>query len=144
MRSLHRTQHGVRPQTNASVCSSKRGHTVIRALLFSALVLLSGCVSYSEMQSRVPALEFDSAKAPDVYAGCVAPKLMEIWPGLVTIIPDGQSTVVTVASPGGDAITATLTIEPIATGSHVLLREMPHINVGSAFKRAQTAVHSCK
>jgi hypothetical protein len=90
---------------------------VLRALLFSALVLLSGCVSYSEMQSRVPALEFDSAKAPDVYAGCVAPKLMEIWPGLVTIIPDGQSPVVTVTSPGGGAITATLTIEPIATGS---------------------------
>ncbi len=117
---------------------------VIRALYAVALLLLSGCVSYSEMQDRAPALEFESSKAPNVYAGCVTPKLMEIWPGWVTLIPDGQNTVVTVASADSGTITATLTIEPTATGSHVLLREMPHINIGSAFERGQDAVQSCQ
>ena len=95
------------------------------------------------MQERPPALDIQSAKAPEVYAGCVAPKLMEIWPGMISVIPDGEKTVVTVASTGG-AVTATLTITPAGAGSHVTWREMPHINLGSAFERGQAAVQECK
>jgi hypothetical protein len=115
--------------------------------LFLAVFLLSGCVSYTQMQERPPALEFQSTKTPGAYAACVSPKFMDIWPGQVALIPDGDKTVVTVAGPSGApgaGMTATLTITSETSGSHVVLREMPHINIGSGFKRAQDAAQSCK
>lgn len=118
-----------------------RKASMTRVILI-VVMLLSGCVSYSEMQAKAPVLELDSAKSPDTYAGCVAPKFMEIWPGMVSVIPDGENTVVAVAAAGG-TMTATVTIAPTAPGSHVTLREMSHINLGSVYERARVATKSC-
>ena len=112
--------------------------------LFCVLFLLSGCVSYGEMKERSPSVVFQTEKAPDAYTACVSPKFMEIWPGMVSVIPDGERTVITVANAAGGTVTATVTITPENNGSHVALREMPHINLGNAYRRAQAAVESCR
>lgn len=116
---------------------------MIRSVLIAS-ILLSGCASYSEIQDKTPTLELSSAKAPDVFAGCIAPKFMEIWPGMVFVIPDGVSTVVAVAGASTGFMAATLTISPTSTGSHVSLREMSHINLGNTYKRGRDAAQACK
>lgn len=110
-------------------------------LTLAAVALLAGCAGYSELQASEPALDLITAKSPADYTGCLAPKFMEIWPGQVTVIPDGGNTVVAVAMGSSTSMTATVTVEP--TG-RVTLREMAHFDIGSAFKRAREAVRACQ
>jgi hypothetical protein len=123
-------------------CVAVMGGKYMNRIAIIAFFFLSGCASYSEIQEKAPTLELISSKLPAVYASCISPKFMEIWPGMVSVIPDGKNTVVTVA--GGGAVTAILTIAPTASGSNVTLREMSHINLGNAFERGQTAVENCR
>lgn len=109
-------------------------------LTLAAVLLLSSCATYNEIQSSAPVLDLDTDKAPAEYTSCLAPKLMEIWPGEVSVIPDGQNTVISVAVPNGHSMMATVTVEP---EGRVSLREMSHIDLGSAFKRAREATRSC-
>lgn len=112
---------------------------MIRTAAVLATLLLAGCTSYSELQAMGPSLDLVTSKSPEAYAGCLAPKFMEIWPGNVSIIPDGENTVISAAG-NGQTMFATVTIEP---SGRVTLREMPHVNIGSAFERAQEATRSC-
>lgn len=112
---------------------------MIRVAVAAAIALLAGCASYSEIQAREPSVDLVTTKAPTVYAGCLAPKFMEIWPGLVSVIPDGENTVISVGA-SGQAMTATVTIEP---SGRITMRETAHVELGTVFQRARDATRSC-
>lgn len=114
---------------------------MIRTAIIAAALLLPGCATYSEMQATAPVLELTTDKTPDAYAGCVAPKFMDIWGGMVSVIPDGESTVVTVGD--GGAMFATLTATPNGSGTHAVMREMGGPRIGTTFDRARVAAQSC-
>lgn len=99
---------------------------MIRAIL-AAVVLLSGCASYSEMQATEPLLELTTSKTPDAYAGCVMPKARELWRSMVTIAPDGQSQVISVAT--NASTLSTTTIAPRDDGSKVTFRAVSSMGV---------------
>lgn len=116
---------------------------MIRYAIAIAALLLSGCASYSEMQEKTPALQLTTAKTPAAYASCLSPKVMDIWPGMVSVIPDGDGTVVAITSEQGGLMVATFTIIPVDTGSRVDIREMPHTSNAGTYLRAQDAARSC-
>lgn len=104
-------------------------------------ILLSGCTSYSSLQKKDPFMQLNSTKLPSLYVGCIAPKLMDIWEGSVSIIPDNQKTIV--VSKVLQTITTTLTISPSANGSHIELREISRLGVGKPYERSRAVIQSC-
>lgn len=112
---------------------------MIRAVLI-AVVLLTGCASYSEMQARAPTLEWTTEKTPGEFVSCAAPKLMTYWE-TTKVIPDGETKVISVPLRGGGML-MTITVTPVGDGSRVAYRQMNRPIAGE-YTAAIEAVRSC-
>ncbi|MCD7096923.1 hypothetical protein [Stenotrophomonas sp. MMGLT7] len=79
------------------------------------LLLLSGCTSYGELQSQPAKATLHSARPPAEFAGCVMPKIRELWP-VVEALPDGNATVYVYPIERSTTIGATIRVAPAADG----------------------------
>lgn len=92
------------------------------ASMLSLALLASGCATYSQIQSKAPRFSGLTAKSPESFLECAAPKILEIR-GLARVIPDGASRVIVVTDATGLATMLTVTASPSGQGSHVALRQ---------------------
>lgn len=106
-----------------------------------AALLLAGCVSYGEMQERMPMFALDSERPVDEVLGCIAPQWAEFTSP--NIVPDGQGKVMSALGRGPEQILMQVSIWPAASGSRIEYRQAGGISTG-AFRRAQEAVRACQ
>lgn len=100
---------------------------MIRAVVIAAALTLAGCASYSEMQASEPRLILETDKSPDEYAGCLMPKARDLWRDMVSIGPDGNARVISVATNAGTL--STTTIVPRPAGAGVIFRAVSGMGV---------------
>ena len=115
---------------------------MIRTVLTAAF-FLSGCTgTYSGVKVKTPALEFDTEKTPSILSSCIAPKVLEIWKSGVSVLPDGENTLIVINTGITNQI---ITIAPTANGSHAIVRQAYAVPpTDGQYKRSNKAIESCK
>lgn len=111
-------------------------------LLVAALALvLSGCVSYSQMQAKPPMITATSAKSPDEVVGCIAPRWADL--AQVSVFPDGDAQIVNATGAGPGQVLYQISVRPQGEGSHIEYRQMTN-RTGAGYGIAQSAVEACR
>lgn len=108
-------------------------------LRFLPLILLVACTGprYAELQDRPPAVSWVTAKTPAQYAGCLAPKLVDLY-NTTRVIPDGDAQVVAVTfATGYSGIVFTVTAHP---DGRVEVREMSR---PASYTKERALAQSC-
>ncbi|QNK01686.1 hypothetical protein [Dyella telluris] len=104
--------------------------------------LLTGCVSYGEIQQRKPLFTAHTDKSPQTYLECVQPKWME-ENTFAHIVPNGDDRTLVMPNPGTGAqgqVLSTLSATKSATGTEVAMRTLPSI---SSFSKRRGEAEAC-
>lgn len=106
-----------------------------------AVIVISGCATYSEMKERPVAYTTSTEKAPDVYAECLLPRVMDAS-AASHVVKDGRNLTLVVPVGGGspDAVMMAFTVTPNGNGSVV---EMRHMTSLSNFNKQWAQALSC-
>jgi hypothetical protein len=114
-------------------------HGMKRIVALLPALLLSGCVTYSEMQQRPAQHEADSSKSPQAYVDCALPGFVDLQAD-THAMKDGTAMVIVgpISTRGGD-IGMTVTATPRENGSHVALRAIAKTST----KRAWAVAARC-
>lgn len=111
-----------------------------RMIAVLAMLVLAGCSTYSDMQQKPPAYAADSSKAPQTYADCALPKLVNIEADVHAIPSSGGiDIVVPVGNPGAD-LSAMVSVRPAGGGSHVAVRGNVARNARRTWEIASTCL----
>lgn len=112
-----------------------------QAVAVALVVALSGCATYSELQQRPADYTAETTKAPQDYAQCLLPKLLDTN-AASHIIADGDARVIVVPVGGGspDAIMMTFNATPQGGATRV---EMKHMSSLGGFANQWAQAQSC-
>jgi hypothetical protein len=96
----------------------------MKRILIFALALLGGCATYADRQSETPGFVWQSALTPDEFVGCAYPKLFDQISlfNRLSLVPDGNTRVVTMADAFGTTIFTSITATPTRSGSTISIR----------------------
>lgn len=107
----------------------------------AAVVGLTGCATYSEMQARPAEYVANTTKSPEAFATCVLPKMVETN-AAAHVIADGTARTVIVPIGGGTPKAVMVTVMAVPRG-HATHVEMRHMRSLSDFQSQWQQVQSC-
>ena len=111
------------------------------AIAVLAALLLSGCTTYSEMATRPVSYSATTSKAPQVYADCLLPKLMDTN-AASHIVPRGDGLDIVVPVGGGTPQAVMMTFDVTPSGGATIV-QMRHMASLSEFPKQWKQAQSC-
>jgi len=111
------------------------------AIAALATLLLSGCATYSEMATRPVSYSATTPKAPQAYADCLLPKLMDTN-AASHIVPRGDGLDIVVPVGGGTPQAVMMTFDVTPSGGATIV-QMRHMASLSEFPKQWKQAQSC-
>jgi hypothetical protein len=109
------------------------------SMLLTAVIVLAGCVSYSELQLRAPLIEYETSTATSDVQNCITTLMLDRYTVTLIPLPVGQQII---GSASTDGPIVTIDVVPFESGTRVIYRQVNNITA-LGWKKFHTRVREC-
>jgi len=108
-------------------------------LMLLAMLGVSGCATYSQVQKMQPIHEADTTQTPQQFTDCALPKMVEFQADAHAMKDGDSMVIITPVGNRGADIAGTVTATPANGGSHIVMRSA----LGGKAEKPWAALQAC-